>query len=177
MTRSRSGQRSGALLRWMYRGGHPNRLARLMNRGSALVAVAGLGPARMVTLEVRGRRSGRLISFPIVVAEYQDERYLVSMLGTEEQWVSNVRAAGGQVVLRHGRCERVHLEEIDSTLRAPILQRYLELAPGARPHIPVDQRAPREAFEQIAEDFPVFRIHTDALVPDGGGASKSEAHA
>ncbi len=177
MTLSRSGQHPGALLRWMYRGGHPNRLASMMNRGTALVATAGFGPARMVTLEVRGRRSGRLVSFPVVVAEHQGERYLVSMLGNDAQWVSNVRAAGGQVALRHGRSETVHLEEIDTSLRAPILQRYLELAPGARPHIPVDPRAPLEDFERIAGAFPVFLIHADAPLPDGGVALKSEARA
>jgi hypothetical protein len=36
-----------------------------------------------VTLEVPGRRTGRLVSFPVVVADYQGGRYLVSMLGTD----------------------------------------------------------------------------------------------
>jgi len=57
------------LKRWMYRGGRPGLLARAMNRVSALQFSAGiLSPARAVTLEVPGRRSGRLISFPVVVA-------------------------------------------------------------------------------------------------------------
>lgn len=42
--------------------------------------------------------------------------------------------------------------------RPPILRRYLDLAPGARPHVPVDRRAPLEDFAAIAEDYPVFRI-------------------
>jgi hypothetical protein len=29
---------------------------------------------------------------------------------------------------------------------------------GARPHIPVDRSAPVYVFEQIAADYPVFRI-------------------
>ncbi|MFB4320600.1 hypothetical protein [Actinomadura sp. 21ATH] len=40
----------------------------------------------------------------------------------------------------------------------PILRRYLQCAPGARPHVPVDVRAPLEEFERIAEHTPVFRI-------------------
>jgi hypothetical protein len=60
---------------------------------------------RLAALEVRGRRSSRLISFPVVVADYQGERYLVAMLGEGTNWVHNVRAAGG-AMLRHGRAKR-----------------------------------------------------------------------
>jgi hypothetical protein len=42
--------------------------------------------------------------------------------------------------------------------RAPILRRYLALAPGARPHVPVDRRASLEQFARVAGAFPVFRI-------------------
>ena len=144
--------------RWMYSGTRPNRLAGLLNRGTAAVAAAGIGPKRTVKLEVRGRRTGRQLSFPVVIADYRGERYLVAMLGKEANWVRNVRAAGGKAVLRHGRHENVVLEEIDSSMRAPILRRYLEVAPGARAHFPIDQRAALEQFEQAADQYPVFRI-------------------
>ncbi len=146
----------GQYYRWMYRGGRPNWWARLQNRISAVVA--GLTSTRMVTLEVTGRRSGRVISFPVVVADHDGERYLVAMLGQGTNWVRNVRAAGGHAVLRHGRREVVRLDEVDIDARAPILRRYLALAPGARPHMPVDRRAPLEDFERMAAEYPVFRI-------------------
>jgi len=145
----------------MYRSGRPNRVAAVLNRVSAIIGSAGLWPNRLATLEVRGRRTGRLISFPVVIADYQGERYLVAMLGEGTNWVSNVRAAGGQVVLCHGRHEAVRLEEVDARARPPILRRYLQVAPGARPHIPVDRRASLVEFEQIAARYPVFRIHAD----------------
>jgi deazaflavin-dependent oxidoreductase (nitroreductase family) len=63
----------------------------------------------MATLEVRGRRSGRQRSFPVMVADYDGERYLVAMLGAQANWVANVRAAGGQAILSHGRRETVQL--------------------------------------------------------------------
>ncbi len=150
--------RPGALKRWMYRGGRPNRLATVLNRWWANAGSAGVWPNRLAALEVRGRRSGRLISFPVVVADYQGERFLVAMLGEGTNWVLNVRAGGGQAVLRHGSREAVRLEEVDPRERAPILRRYLEVAPGARPHIPLDRRAPLAALEQIAARYPVFRI-------------------
>jgi hypothetical protein len=97
----------------------------------------------------------------VAVAEYEGGRYLVSMLGEDANWVLNVRAAGGRVVLRRGGREEVRLEEVEPGDRAPILRCYLGVAPGARPHIPVDRHAPLEEFERIAGQFPVFRIiHT-----------------
>jgi len=152
--------------RWMYKSGRPNRLAAFLNGIWRLVGLAGLPPHRLNTLEVRGRRTGRPTSFPVVVADHQGERYLVAMLGEGVNWVANVRAAGGQAVLRHGRREPVRLEEIDPGARAPILQRYLQVAPGARSHIPVDRRAPLAEFEQIASRFPVFRVRADSPRPN-----------
>jgi hypothetical protein len=43
-------------------------------------------------------------------------------------------------------------------MSTPVLRRYLAIAPGARPHIPVDRRAPLSEFEGIAHQYPVFRI-------------------
>jgi hypothetical protein len=144
--------------RWLYPAGRPNRLARVLNRGWALAHAAGLWPSRLVTLEVPGRRTGRMTSFPLVMADYEGERYLVSMLGQGSNWVRNVRAAGGHAVLRHGRREAVRLSEVDAGARAPILRRYLSLAPAPRAFIPVDPEAPVEDFEKVAASIPVFRV-------------------
>ncbi len=80
------------------------------------------------------------------------------MLGDDANWVKNIRAAGGQATLRHGRTEHVVLQEVEVSQRAPILQVYLQRAPGARPHIPVDKDAPLAEFEKIAAQYPVFRV-------------------
>jgi hypothetical protein len=62
----------------MYRGGRRGSLARVMNRMSEMQFSAGLfSPKRATTLEVPGRRTGRVTSFPVVVADYHGERYLV----------------------------------------------------------------------------------------------------
>ncbi len=152
----------GDYLRWLYRGGRPSRFAQMQNRLSAVAFSAGLMPSRAGALEVRGRRSGKVVSLPVVIADYEGERYLVSMLGSDANWVRNLEADGGRAELRHGRRESVSLVEVDPALRAPILRRYLALAPGARPHIPVDRRAPLLDFEAIAADYPVFRIEPRA---------------
>ncbi|GAB3888466.1 hypothetical protein GCM10029964_056160 [Kibdelosporangium lantanae] len=112
-----------------------------------------------------GRSTGRVISFPVVVADYEGERYLVSMLGERANWVRNVRAAEGRAVLRHGRREAVRLAEVDPDARAAILRRYLAVAPGARPHVPMDRGASLAEFERIAPRIPVFRITPDTRTP------------
>ena len=115
--------------RWMYAGGRPNRVARVLNGIWRTVASRGLSPHRLNTLEVPGRRSGRPTSFPVVVADYEGERYVVAMLGEGANWVANVRAAGGRAVLRHGGRASVQLDEVDPDARAPILQRSRMKAP------------------------------------------------
>ncbi len=62
--------------RWLYRDGHPNILARAINRGWGAVHSLGIAPNYLVTLEVKGRRSGRTISFPLAMAVIDGERYL-----------------------------------------------------------------------------------------------------
>ena len=143
---------------WLYRGGRPNRLASLLNRGWAVIHALGIAPNYLVTLEVTGRRSGHTISLPLVMTVIDGERYLVSMLGTEASWVRNVQAADGQAVLRHGRREEVRLVEVPMEQRAPILKAYLQKAPGARGHVAVDKDAPLAEFERMAAQYPVFRV-------------------
>lgn len=146
------------LRKWLYRGGRPNRIARLADRFTGALSARGIGPDYLVTLEVPGRRSGRTVSLPLVVADVGSERYLVSMLGEGTNWVRNVRAAEGETVLRHGRREEVRLEEVVPERRAPVLKAYLARAPNASVHIPVDKDRPLEEFEEVAGRFPVFRI-------------------
>lgn len=145
-------------LRWLYRSGRPNWFARLQNDASAWVFGVGFWPERAAALEVMGRRTGRIATFPVAIADLEGESYLVSMLGERTNWVLNVRADGGRAVLRHGVREAVRLVEVPVAERPAIIKRYLDVAPGARPHIPVDREAPLDQFAQIAGQFPVFRI-------------------
>lgn len=142
----------------MYRGGRPNIVAKIQNRGWAILHSLGIFPERFVTLEVAGRKSGKMVSFPLAMVMMNGERYLVSMLGDDTNWVRNVRAANGKARLVHGTSEQVLLQEVDSSQRAPILKAYLKIAPGARPHIPISKDAPISEFEKIASRYTVFRI-------------------
>jgi hypothetical protein len=161
--------------RWLYRGGRPNRIAIWVNRLWAAVASTGITPNFMETLEVTGRRSGRIVSLPVVVAIVDGQRYLVSMLGDDVQWVRNVRAAGGSAALRSAGVERIRLEEVPVERRAPILKEYLRRAPGGRPHVPVDKDAPLAEFEAVAAQFPAFRIVSVDSPTDESGRERAPA--
>jgi hypothetical protein len=151
------------LARWLYRHGRPNRLAMLLNSISGVLHGVGIAPNYLVTLEVPGRQSGRQIRLPLVMVSLAGERFLVSMLGPDVNWVRNVRAAGGRAALRHGRREQVLLEEVPVECRAPVLKAYLRRAPGARPHIPIDKDAPLTEFARVSPQLPVFQVRT---IPD-----------
>ena len=150
-------------LRWMYRGRRPNGVARFLNRASDLLARTGTN--RMRTLEVRPARTGRTIALPVVPVPMDGTTYLVSMLGERANWVRHVRSAGGRAVIRGRGRHEVVLLDVPPARRPPILRRYLDLAPGARPHIPVPRGAPIAEFERVKGDFPVFEVRVPRRPP------------
>jgi hypothetical protein len=134
----------------------------LNRRVAPLITAIGITP-RSVTLEVRGRSSGRSIRLSMSPARLGDKRYLVSLAG-ERGWVKNVRAADGEAVIIHGRRVRVRLREVPLGERAPILLAYVRERAFTRSR----QRASRLYFgldaptlqdmERLAARFPVFAI-------------------
>jgi hypothetical protein len=151
-------QNGGAFKRWLYSGQKPGLIAKFLNRMWANAASRNAMSNGLVALAVIGRKSGRVVSYPLVVALVDGQRYVASILGNNSQWVRNVRTAGGKAVLRSGGYENVLLEEIPADERAPLLKAYLHAAPGARPHVPVGMDAPLTEFEEIAAEYPVFRV-------------------
>jgi hypothetical protein len=153
-----SWQWSQERLRGMYLGGRGDYRARRYARLWSRVFSWGLLPSRWVTLEVRGRKSGRVTRFPLGMADWDGHWYLVPMLGEQCNWVRNVRAADGVVTLHRRGAMSCHLVELPLDERAPIIRRYLQKVPGGRPHVPVDRDAPLEEFAAIASRYPVFRV-------------------
>jgi hypothetical protein len=150
-------ERSG-YLRYFYRNWRPTRMGRIWNGAYAWVSGLGLTPQILVTLQVKSRSSGRLCATVLVGASHEGQRYLVSMLGDDSEWVKNVRAARGVAFIKRGRTQPVVLTEIPREKRAPILKAWSQIATSGRKHLPVTHNAPVSAFESIAADYPVFRI-------------------
>lgn len=102
----------------------------------------------------RRRRSGKVIRFTVVVAEYEGERYVVSMFSDDTNWVRNVRAADGRAFLTRGRWEAVRawmrstaasaVRSCGATWHAP---------PARQSHIDISPTAPVEDFDQLAPQY------------------------
>ncbi len=148
----------GGYLRLFYRHWRPTRMGRLVSRAWACLSGLGLTPRVLLTLQVKGRRSGRLRNTVLVVARHDGRRYLVSMLGEGSDWVRNVRAARGEGFVKRGRSRPVKLTEVPVSERGAILKTYCDVATSGRHHFPVPHDAPVSEFDAVAERYPVFRI-------------------
>lgn len=145
-------------LRRMYRGGRGNAEARRYSRMWVRLIGTGLLPKRWVILEVSGRHSGQPTRFPLGMADVDGQWFLVSMLGENCNWVRNVRAAHGDILLRRRDVHRYHADEVLGVQRTAVLRRYLQKVPGGRPHIPVAPDAPPSALADVADRYPIFRV-------------------
>ncbi len=145
-------------LRLFYRRWHPTRLGKFVSRALAWMSGKRLTPPILLTLQVKGRRSGRLHDTVLVVTEHEGQRYLVSMLGDGSDWVRNVCAEGGKAYVKRGQSHPVQLTEIPTGERAPILKAYCQVATSGREHFPVRHDAPVPEFDAVAARYPVFRI-------------------
>jgi deazaflavin-dependent oxidoreductase (nitroreductase family) len=117
----------------------------------------GLGSKTTYLLTVRGRRSGAPRSTPVIPVEDGGQRWLVAPYEAVG-WVRNARAAGEVTLSRAGRSETFRIDELDATEAAPILTRYIALAPIMRPYFDAGPNDPPEAFAAEAERHPVFRL-------------------
>jgi deazaflavin-dependent oxidoreductase (nitroreductase family) len=140
---------------------------RLQRRLGPFMISRGIGPKDVVVLEVPGRRSGKIRRNALVKPSHNGNEYLVALAG-ESEWVRNVRAADGHVVI--GRRERraARLVEVPPAERPPILRAYL-LRWGRRPNSSAVQHEARlffgvsgdpsvEDLAAIAEFYPTFQI-------------------
>jgi len=127
----------------------------------------GIGPKDVVVLEVPGRRSGKIRRNALVKTTHDDNDYLVALAG-ESEWVRNVRAADGHVVIGRRDRRAARLVEVPPPERPPIIRAYL-LRWGRQPNSPAVQHESRlffgvsgdpslEDLAAIAEFYPTFRI-------------------
>ncbi len=125
----------------------------------------GLGlTSRTVTLEVRGRKTGRPIRLSLSRTACGGKRYFVSLAG-EVDWVKNVRASAGQAVMISGTRVPIQLKEFAQEESAPVLLAYVQTrafshsgAESSRLFFGLGPRPTLEEMEKIAGRYPVFEI-------------------
>jgi len=138
----------------------PSAFVKAMNAFVGRLASWGLIPGGTALLQVKGRRSGQTRSTAVTWVDHDGQRYLVAPRGNTE-WVRNVKAAGGQVVLKRRKSEQVRLQEVPVEQRAPIIEAYLKkTARVTKREFGIEPDAPSDEFQRIAPDHPVFRIVT-----------------
>jgi deazaflavin-dependent oxidoreductase (nitroreductase family) len=131
----------------------------------SILARAGIGPAHLLT--TRGRMPGRPRITPVILVVHDQQRWLAV------PWVLNARAAG-QVGLRRGRDRRDYaLRQLPAAQAGPILQRYLRIAPAARPYFQAGKDSPVAEFIAEADRHPIFELIPISQASAGDSAQAS----
>lgn len=119
----------------------------------------GKGPKEMRLVTVRGRKSGKEYSTPILVLERPGGRYWISSFG-ETNTIRNARMAGHILLSRGDSREEVRLVELPVEDRPPLLRAYLDL--NRRRIVQGYFDATRESsdaeFRADASEHTVFRL-------------------
>jgi deazaflavin-dependent oxidoreductase (nitroreductase family) len=136
----------------------PTLIERIFNRIFGLVVGLGFGPAYCYLLEVRGRKSGRLFSFPVNLLKVEGKAFLVAP-GGRTQWVRNAEATG-RITLKRGSSRREFaLTSVPTVERAPILKAYLDTFRSVvQVYFPLPAGSPVEQFGGLASEYPVFEL-------------------
>jgi deazaflavin-dependent oxidoreductase (nitroreductase family) len=129
---------------------------RLVNAVMSPLARVGLAGRHAYVLTVRGRKTGKAYSTPVILVE-NGGRWLVAPYG-EVGWVRNARAAGEIELVRAGRSESLRIEEAAPAQAAPVLKQYLKSVPVVRPFFDVTPDSPLEEFASEAPRHPVFAL-------------------
>ena len=139
---------------------------RVSNRLGVLLTSLGLAPQDAITLEVRGRKSGKTRRIPVLRTPYRGEDYLVALAG-ESEWVRNVRAAAGRAVIRRRGARPVRVVEVPPEERPPIISEYLRRGAErggakaaekqARYYFGENTKPSLEEIRAVADYYPVFR--------------------
>lgn len=153
----------------------PARWYQRLNHLGVIATRIGISPKDVVTLQVRGRRSGKRRQTTVLRTRFGGDDYLVSLSG-ESQWARNLRAAGGEAIVRRRHGRRAHLVELAESERPPILLEYLRqgrersgeaaAVDQARFYFGLDPEPSLSDVEPIAGRYPVFRIEYESG-PDG----------
>jgi len=136
----------------------PTTLERLFNKAFGVLVGYGLGPRGYYLLQVKGRKTGRVYSMPVIVVEIGGTTFLVAPRG-RTQWVRNVEAAPDVTLARGSLRRTCRVRAVPDAERAPVLRAYLdEYRSVVQRYFPVKAGSSPEAFAPIAARYPVFEL-------------------
>jgi deazaflavin-dependent oxidoreductase (nitroreductase family) len=133
----------------------------VFNTTIAALTRTGVSVLGSRVLEVQGRKSGLPRRTPVNLLTFEGAQYLVAPRGVAE-WVRNVRAADGRLVLILGRKRQERTAtELDDATKVPVLRAYLKRW-KAEVGVFFDGVGPDSTDEQlaaIAPRHPAFRLN------------------
>jgi deazaflavin-dependent oxidoreductase (nitroreductase family) len=132
-------------------------VVRFANQIGIFAMKIGIAPKYQYLLGVRGRKSGRNYSTPVYLVEENNKRWLVSPYG-EVAWVQNARAAGEITLAKNSESGRFGIVELKPKESAPVLKKYLALAPITQPYFDARPDSPLDSFFAEASRHPVFEL-------------------
>ena len=131
-----------------------NAFVRISNTIISFLLRLGVNIGNMALLTVRGRKSGKIRTVPLVILERNGKRYVGSPYGIVD-WVRNLRAAGEAILTRGRRAETVMARELPEGEAALVLQADIKRNPFAR-YFGVTADSSLEEFERAAVSHPLF---------------------
>lgn len=136
----------------------PTPVEKLFNRAFGFLIGLGLGLPHNFLLQVRGRKTGRILSTPVNVLDFRGKRFLVAPRG-RTQWVRNAETAGEVTLKRGGARLKFRLRSIPESERPGILKEYLDrFTPTVQRYFSVRAGSPLEEFISFAGNYPVFEL-------------------
>ena len=140
----------------------PSAVERAFGKALAWLVRVGIVRGHFYVLEVKGRKTGKIISLPVDPITIGGQLYLVCPRG-DSQWVRNVRALGEVTLIRALRRRGYTAREIPVDARPPILKAYLDsFAAEVQRLFPVPKGSAAEAFREAAPRYPVFALDAKA---------------
>ena len=149
----------------------------VFNKGVAGLTRLGVSVWGSRVLESRGRSTGKPRQTPVNLLTVEGDHYLVSPRG-ESQWVRNVRADGGRLVLILGRRRETWMaQEVTGPDRIEILRAYLRRwkAEVGVFFDGVSAASSDEEIAAIAGRHPVFALRPAGTGPAGAAAPAGAA--
>ena len=142
-----------------------NTFVRVSNAMTSFFLRLGVNMGNMALLTVRGRKSGKPITNPIVIVVQDGKRYLFSPFGIVN-WVRNLRAAGKATLSWGRRHETVTVTELTPEQAAPVIKSLLGSAPKMiRDYFEVTPESSLQEFIRDAPNHAVFAVHPASSTP------------
>src|SRR5215467_8053243 len=122
----------------------PGRARHAENTIMSALTRAGLVP-RSYLLTTQGRKTGQPRTNPVVPVEHDGRRWLVAPYGPVS-WVHNARATGRVSLTRRRETHDYTIREVPPGEAAPVLKRYVRIAPATRAYFQATKDSPLEDF-------------------------------